>query len=227
MRLDKYPHHTMIGRPDLQIRFDVTFGIDAHFGAPFVARAAGTFAQIHRWLAIAKPLDLQAKALPDGAMVQITTRRFTAQDADWLITMHGRLYGRDDGFDASFQTLVGEIVHEFIANHDPSCEQGWVAERDGERLGSIFCVRLSGTTAKLRLFLITPQARGAGLGKRLLAECMGYARATGYKHMQLWTHESHKTACALYAATGWRLSSSKPVHNYGVDLVEQTWEIDL
>ena len=95
------------------------------------------------------------------------------------------------------------------------------------RLGSIFCVKLDEKTAKLRLFLLVPEARGKGLGKLLLQACMGYARATGYRRMQLWTHESHRAACALYTAAGWRCVASKPVRSFNVDLIEQSWEIDL
>ncbi len=160
-------------------------------------------------------------------MVEITLREFEARDASWLAAQHGGLYARDEGFDASFETLVAGILDDFIAAHDPTCERGWIAEKNGKRLGSIFCVRLDANTAKLRLFLLTPEARGEGLGRRLLDVCMGYAKDKGYQRMQLWTHESHKAACALYIKTGWRLVSSKPVHSFGVDLVEQSWEIDF
>ncbi|WP_343231137.1 GNAT family N-acetyltransferase [Thalassovita aquimarina] len=102
-----------------------------------------------------------------------------------------------------------------------------MAEQDGERLGSIFCVRQDSETAKLRLFLLLPQARGKGVGQRLLSACMDYARDKGYRRMVLWTHESHRAACALYARNGWTLTRSEPVHSFGVDLVEQSWEIAL
>lgn len=158
-------------------------------------------------------------------MDQITLRPFRAEDAAWLIEQHGALYRRDDGFDASFARLVAEIVEEFIATHDPDCETGWIAEQGGQRLGSIFCVRLSAEIAKLRLFLLVPEARGRGLGRRLLETCMAFAREKEYRGMQLWTHESHRAACALYARNGWQLVSSRPVHAFGCDLVEQSWEI--
>ena len=98
---------------------------------------------------------------------------------------------------------------------------------DGKPLGSIFCVRLDDQTAKLRLFFTAPEARGLGLGKRLLDACMGFARDRGYTRMELWTHESHEAACALYSRAGWVCTSSKPVHSFGVDLVEQAWEVKL
>ena len=154
-------------------------------------------------------------------------RPFTPADAAWLAERHGTLYARSEGFDATFAPLVAGILADFIADHDPAREAGWIVEADGQPVGSIFCVRLDDDTAKLRLFLLEPAMRGQGLGQRMLAHCMGFARAVGYARMELWTHESHKAACALYAANGWRLAASKPVHSFGVDLVEQSWKIDL
>jgi GNAT superfamily N-acetyltransferase len=154
-------------------------------------------------------------------------RPFHPDDADWLSAAHGRLYAEAEGFDESFEPLVASILADFIAAHDPEREAGWIAEQDGARLGSIFCVRQSEETAKLRLFLLLPEARGQGLGKRMLATCMGFARDAGYRDMTLWTHESHRAACALYRAAGWSVVESKPVHSFGVDLLEQSWHIRL
>jgi GNAT superfamily N-acetyltransferase len=160
-------------------------------------------------------------------MSKVILRDLDIGDAGWLIEQHGVLYAREEGFDASFDALVAEILADFIRNHDPTCERGWIAQEKDQRLGSIFCVRLDEHTAKLRLFLLLPAARGKGLGKRLLETCMSYARQKGYARMQLWTHESHRAACALYTAAGFELVSSKPMRSFGVNLVEQSWEIDL
>lgn len=160
-------------------------------------------------------------------MSEIVLRPFRPDDTDWVVHEHGFNYARDEGFDDSFGPLVAGILADFNASHDSAREMGWIAERDGARLGCIFCVAASDTTAKLRMFLLTPQARGQGLGKRLLATCMDFARAKGYADMTLWTHESHRAACALYVATGWQLVSSTPVHSFGMDLVEQHWTITL
>ncbi len=157
-------------------------------------------------------------------MADITLRPFQASDIDWLVDQHAERYAQDDGFDESFGPLVRSILEDFAAGHDETRERGWIAERDGQRLGSIFCVALAEETAKLRLFFLVPEARGLGLGRRLLTTCMEFAQRSGYAGMQLWTHESHKAACALYRAFGWQLVSSKPVHSYGQDLVEQSWE---
>lgn len=148
-------------------------------------------------------------------------------DAGWLIEQHAVLYAREEGFDESFEALVAEILADYIRNHDPACERAWIAEQDGQRLGSVFCVRQDDETAKLRLFLLVPAARGMGLGQRLLSACMDYARDKGYRRIVLWTHESHRAACALYARNGWILTRSEPVRSFGADLVEQSWEIAL
>lgn len=157
----------------------------------------------------------------------VKLRAYTAADFDWLVALHRDHYRKAEGFDDSFAPLVASILKDFEANHDPSCEHGWIAEAGGVSLGSIFCVRLNATTAKLRLFVLVPEARGTGLGKRMLKTCMDFARSCGYTRMQLWTHESHAAACALYAKSGFSCTSSKPVHSFGVDLVEQAWEITL
>lgn len=159
--------------------------------------------------------------MPEG----ITLRHYGPDDFDWLVDLHGRLYAEAEGFDDTFAPLVATILRDFEAGHDPICELGWVATSDGARLGSIFCVRLDDRRAKLRLFLLSPEARGIGVGRQMLHTCMGFARKCGYAKMQLWTHESHQAACALYRANGWKCSSSKSVYSFGVDLVEQAWEV--
>jgi len=159
---------------------------------------------------------------------EITLHDLQVGDAGWLIQRHAELYAAEEGFDASFEPLVAGILADYMRNRDPSCERAWIARCGGRRLGSIFCVRGGAPgVAKLRLFLIEPEARGQGLGHRLLDACLAYARNKGYRRMELWTHESHAAACALYAKHGFRLVRSEPVRNFGRDLVEQSWEIDL
>lgn len=161
-------------------------------------------------------------------MTEVVLRTYTPDDADWLTQLHADLYARDEGFDDTFGPLVAEILAAFSRDFDPAYDQGLVAERDGERLGTIFCVR-SGEdgVAKLRLFILEPKSRGLGLGQKLLDANLAFARAAGYTSMRLWTHESHQAACALYAKNGFALTKSEAVHSFGVDLVEQTWERDL
>nr|WP_092424083.1 GNAT family N-acetyltransferase [Alloyangia pacifica] len=158
----------------------------------------------------------------------IELRPYGPGDRVWLVRQHAELYARDEGFDATFGALVESILKDFEANHDPARERGWIACDGPVRLGSIFCVDAGEAdgeaVAKLRLFLLLPEARGRGLGQRLLDTCMGFARDVGYSRMTLWTHESHRAACALYARNGFSLVSSVPVTSFGVRLVEQHWE---
>ncbi len=149
-------------------------------------------------------------------------------DAGWLIQRHAELYAEEAGFDASFEPLVARILADFLENHDPTRERGWIARAGEQRLGSIFCVKgPEAGMAKLRLFLLVPEARGLRLGQRMLTTCMEFAQAAGYDRLTLWTHESHVAACRLYAANGFSCTVSKPVHSFGVDLVEQEWLRDF
>ena len=162
----------------------------------------------------------------DRASVSI--RDLAIGDAGWLIQRHAELYARDDGFDASFEALVAEILADHIRTRDPSCERAFIAHASERRLGSVFCCKGGAPgLARLRLFLLEPEARGIGLGRQMLEECMGYARESGYSAMWLWTHESHRAACALYRKAGFTCTETKPVHSFGQELVEQRWEIAL
>ncbi|MDP4032189.1 MAG: GNAT family N-acetyltransferase [Pseudorhodobacter sp.] len=155
-------------------------------------------------------------------------RSFTADDADWLTARHAELYARDEGFDETFGVLVADIIAAFLASHDPTCEAGWIAQSDAQRLGSVFCVRdgVPGC-AKLRLFLIEPDARGTGLAQMMLDTCLGFARGAGYRQIRLWTHESHRAAGRLYARNGFALVGSQSKLSFGQNVVEQFWQRDL
>ncbi|QJF50686.1 GNAT family N-acetyltransferase [Roseobacter ponti] len=160
-------------------------------------------------------------------MTDVRIRMFVADDKDWLLEQHRFLYARDEGFDETFGALVSDILDDFIAHHDPERERGWIAEDDGGRLGSVFCTHTNEETARLRMFLLVPEARGQGLGRRLLDLCISHARDQGYRDITLWTHESHRAACALYAATGWQIEDSKATRSFGQDVVEQNWRYRL
>ncbi|PZQ99172.1 MAG: MarR family transcriptional regulator [Cereibacter sphaeroides] len=179
-----------------------------------------------RKLALADALDSAVRLL-SGATEDVTLRNLIPGDAGWVISRHAELYARDEGFDASFETLVAWIVADFLASHDPARERGWIAARGIERLGSIFCVTEGAETpqiAKLRLFFVEQSERGTGLAQQMLETCMNFARKADYNHMRLWTHESHRAAGRLYARNGFALTASNPVRNFGQNLVEQTWE---
>ncbi|MES2667522.1 MAG: GNAT family N-acetyltransferase [Pseudomonadota bacterium] len=149
-------------------------------------------------------------------------------DDAWIIARHADHYARVEGFDASFPVLVARILQDFHNAHVPLRERGWMAvDAQGTRLGSIFCVTEAAATpeiAKLRLFYVEPAARGSGLAQALLEACLGFARGAGYRHMRLWTHESHSAAGRLYARNGFALTHSHATRSFGQDVVEQVWE---
>lgn len=157
--------------------------------------------------------------------MEFTLRPFQSDDAPWLIEEHRAHYTAAEGFDDSFAPLVSEIVNAFLAHHDPTCEAGWIAQSDEKRLGSIFCVRLDETTAKLRLFYVVKDARGTAVAQTLLDQCLGFARLKGYARLTLWTHESHAAAGRIYQRNGLTRTRAEPVHSFGVDLIEETWQI--
>ncbi|MBF9034674.1 GNAT family N-acetyltransferase [Rhodobacterales bacterium HKCCE2091] len=188
----------------------------------FEGRAPGTDAQV------AEALETAEAALTPPDPDRVAFRDLAIGDAGWLIERHGTLYARDEGFDESFEALVAGILADFIQTRDPARERAWIAWDGPRRLGSVFCVEgRAPDIAKLRLFLLDPAARGMGLGQRLLELCLGFARDTGYRRLELWTHESHRAACALYAKNGFELTDSRPAHSFGVDVIEQEWGKDL
>jgi DNA-binding MarR family transcriptional regulator/GNAT superfamily N-acetyltransferase len=148
-------------------------------------------------------------------------------DMGWVVLQHAEIYWREYGFTEEFEGLVADIVAKYIKNFDPAWERGWIAEMDGERVGAVFVVRRSATVAQLRLLILTPGARGHGLGGRLTDECIAFARGKGYRKMMLWTQSNLLAARAIYESRGFQLVESAPNDAFGQKLVSEVWEMKL
>jgi DNA-binding MarR family transcriptional regulator/N-acetylglutamate synthase-like GNAT family acetyltransferase len=169
------------------------------------------------------------ETLLSGAPAEPVTslRAHRPGDMGWVVQAHGELYAREYGWDERFEGLVAGIVEKFVANLDPARERCWIAEIDGERVGSVFIVQQSKTVAKLRLLILDPRARGRGLGKRLVHECIAFARERGYRRLALWTQSNLAAARAIYRACGFELKKREPHASFGVKLTGEYWELVL
>lgn len=148
-------------------------------------------------------------------------------DLGWVVHRHGAVYAQEYGYDETFEALVAEIVAHFVQHFDPERERCWIADRDGEILGCVFVVKKSKAVAKLRLLLVEPEARGMGLGTRLVDECVRFTRAAGYRTLTLWTQSELLAARRLYSAAGFRVVRKERNHSFGKDLVSETWDLQL
>ena len=179
-------------------------------------RLTGAMAEIERLLG--------AQTAPPPAAILRPPR---PGDMGWVVQSHGALYAGEYGFDASFEALVAEITAKFVTSFDASRERCWIADIDGKPVGSIFLVRQSDDTAKIRLLIIDPAGRGHGLGKRMVTECISFARACGYRKITLWTQSILLAARKIYQDVGFVLVGSEANRSFGQELISETWELEL
>jgi GNAT superfamily N-acetyltransferase len=148
-------------------------------------------------------------------------------DLGWMVQRNGAVYAAQYGWDQSYEALVARIVADFGLDHDPARERAWMAEVDGEPVGCVLCVRRDDDTAQLRILLVDPAVRGLGIGARLVAECIRFARTAGYRSLVLWTNDVLVSARRIYEAAGFELVDEESHHSFGHDLVGQSWRLDL
>ncbi len=154
-------------------------------------------------------------------------RSLQVGDIGWVAHRQGILYAQEYGWDGTFEALVAEIAAQFVKNFDPAWESAWIAECDGQVLGSVFLVKVSEQEAKLRLLYVEPDVRGTGLGRRLTQECIAFAKSKGYQKLTLWTNDILHAARRIYQEAGFVLVSEEHHRSFGADLVGQYWALDL
>ncbi|MCC3304217.1 helix-turn-helix domain-containing GNAT family N-acetyltransferase [Sneathiella sp. HT1-7] len=163
----------------------------------------------------------------DGKSDPVIIRSHRPGDIGWVIHRHAVLYAREYGFDSSFEALVAQVAGEFLTNFDPQFEHCWIAERNDEVLGSVFLVKKTTTTAQLRLLYVEPTARGLGVGRKLIDECIRFANHKHYEKLTLWTNSTLHAAIHLYEEAGFEMVEEEPHHSFGQDLVGQVWDLKL
>lgn len=206
--------HTMFA-PLQQASRDHAAALLAPLGVAQQQQLVGAMARIEALMEAQAPL--QPVVLRDPA----------PGDMGWVIQQHGEVYAREYGWNQDFEVLVASIAADFIRKFQPGHEKGWIAERGGERLGAIFLVRKSATVAQLRMLIVSPAARGLGLGARLTDECLAFARAAGYRKVMLWTNSCLGAARDIYGRRGFRLVKTEAYEGFGQQLVGETWELKL
>lgn len=166
----------------------------------------------------------EATQQPSSGSTRTAIRRLDQPgDLGWVVMAHGELYAAEFGWDSTFEALVARIIADYCGEPHPERQAAWIAEVDGQRAGCVFCIAADETTAKLRLLLVDPAARSHGLGARLVDACLGFARSAGYRRITLWTNDVLISARRIYECAGFELVEQQAHHNFGHDLVSQSW----
>ena len=193
-------------------------GLIGGLSAPARGRLTGALAEVEALLGAPAP---QA----------VTLRSHRPGDMGWVVERHATVYGREYGWGEKIEAVTAHIVGDFLDNHDPARDRCWIAERGGERIGCVFLVPdAEGDdpgVARLRLLLLEPAARGTGLGRRLVHECIAFARSAGYREVVLWTHAVLVAARGIYAAAGFKIERTWTHDEFGVEEVSETWRLVL
>ncbi len=180
-----------------------------------------------RRAALLEAMGTIRRALSAERAPEVSLRAHRPGDMGWVIERHGALYFQEYGWNEEFEALVAGITADFIHKLDPARERCWIAESQGRRLGCVFLVAGAGATAKLRLLLVEPEARGLGLGRRLIAECVRFAGAAGYERITLWTHANLLPARHLYTQAGFHKTAHQRRRSFGHTLTSETWQLEL
>jgi DNA-binding MarR family transcriptional regulator/GNAT superfamily N-acetyltransferase len=154
-------------------------------------------------------------------------RQHQPGDLGWIVQQQAALYVEEFGWDGTYEGLAAQIVADFVKNHDATCERCWIAEKDGKRVGGVILAKASDEVARLRLLHVESEARGLGIGKRLVQECIRFGRQAGYRKITLWTQSILTAARHIYKEAGFQLVRKENHHSFGKDLTGETWELDL
>lgn len=220
---DRRQHQLSLTAKGRQAFAKLNLGSQTEVAAMLAQLPAGEAARLTQAMATIE--DVLEQRPSQRAAVVLRSHR--VGDMGWVISKQAAAYAADYGWDISYEALVAEICAQFIKSYDAAREHCWIAEVGGEPVGSIFLVKATDEIAKLRLLQVEKKARGLGVGRALVQQCIDGARQRGYRRMTLWTQSILVAARGIYKAAGFELVATKPHHSFGQDLIGETWERDL